>query len=476
MVQVVLSNGKPSEVMFSQHHGGQKATWDQVETEGNHIKVYVSRGSHANYLRSYSGVVGIANDIVGGNGKILRPDDYNILMLESQPWLDFAGLWGWSGPTEEEFEAASLLGQNGPPGPKFREDGSMWNGIEWGNNLISADNNIFILELILYNFVNIVIILSIVIICIMFYRIYKRHKTTGLGPRKISILYIEGFNMKSIGNIFCIIGIIIAIFALFNPWYMISTDIDVSGYETHGMADMMTIDGINGVQITVPGLTGPIPMGSVMVPFSLLIAIGLVFTIIASIGISQSKKLGRKYIFRGIRLIIPIIIILIVIVALTMIPFESMVDTGEASVDVEGVIGEISSSPFGGQNSVSIPEIDGQIEFNWGLGFGGILLLLSGIIFIIAGVLENTANAELFSGDTIEKTKKQKKIKKETKKPETKIVNDENKDAEKSTKMTAGVCPFCKKKFESEEITSPDGKIFAYCNHCGKKLVQKNSK
>ncbi|MCJ2514075.1 MAG: Vps62-related protein, partial [Candidatus Thermoplasmatota archaeon] len=59
MVQIVLSGGNPTLVMYSQHHSGQKATWDQVEKNGNHIKVYVSRGSHANYLRSYSGVVGI---------------------------------------------------------------------------------------------------------------------------------------------------------------------------------------------------------------------------------------------------------------------------------------------------------------------------------------------------------------------------------------------------------------------------------
>jgi len=52
MVQVVISGETPSEVMYSQHHGGQKATWDQVERNGDHIKVYVSRGSHANYLRS----------------------------------------------------------------------------------------------------------------------------------------------------------------------------------------------------------------------------------------------------------------------------------------------------------------------------------------------------------------------------------------------------------------------------------------
>ena len=273
MVQVVLSGGTPTEVMYSQHHSGQKATWDQVEKDGDHIKVYVSRGSHANYLRSFSGVVGVANDIVGANGRILNPEDYDLEMLESQPWLDFAGRWGMYGATEEKAAEASLLGQAGPNGPKFREDKTMWdNPLEWGNSLIQADNNLFLLELILYNFVTIFIILTIISLFILLFRIYRRHKKTGLGPRIISMLYIDGFNAKSIGNVLCIVGIIIAIFSLINPWYEISTDIGISDYETHGMANMMTIDGINGIQIQVPGLTGPIPMGSIMIPFSLLIA------------------------------------------------------------------------------------------------------------------------------------------------------------------------------------------------------------
>jgi len=471
MVQVILSGGAPSQVMYSQHHGGQTATWNQVEKEGSHIKVYVSRGSHANYLRSYSGVVGIANDIVGANGKKLTLSEYDIVILESQAWLDFGGLWGWSGTTEEESGAALLLGQTGPNGPKYRENGVMWNASNWEDYLNSADNNIFILELFLYNFVTIFIILAIMIIGILLYRIYKLKKTTGLGPRIISIFYIDGLNAKSIGNILCIVGIIIAIFSLFNPWYLISTDIGISGYETDGMTDMMTIDGINGIQIQVPGLTGPIPMGSIMVPFSLLIGIGLVFLFIASFGISHSKKLGRKYIFRGVRLIVPIIIIIIIIIALSMIPFESMVDTGDASINVDEVISEISGSPFGGQKIVTIPEVNGQVELQWGLGFGGILLLLSGLIMIIAGLVENYANVHFFSGIAITEPEKERKFnsKKKTENKE-KIENIDKKD---SVKMTAGICPSCGKKFESRKTVSEEGKIYATCSHCGKKLLQK---
>jgi hypothetical protein len=361
-------------------------------------------------------VVGIANDIVADNGKQLAPRDYELVMLESQPWLDFAGRWGWYGITEEAAAEASLLGQAGPHGPKFREAGTMWNDpLGWGNNLIQADDTVFLLELIVYNFVTIFIIVAIITLAILLFRIYRRQKKTGLGPRIVSILYIDGVNTKSIGNILCIIGFLIAIFSLVYPWYVISTDIGISGYETQGMADMMTIDGINGIQIQVPGLTGPIPMGSILLPFSLLIGISLVFLIIASIGISQSKKLGRKYIYRGIRLFIPIIFILIIIMALGMIPFESLAGTGDTGVDIGNVVGTISTAPFGGQNVVTIPEVNGQIELQWGFGLGGILLLISGVILLIAGLLELSANTDFFPGSTDEKPKKDKKKKSKNK-------------------------------------------------------------
>jgi hypothetical protein len=426
MVQVVISGEIPTQVMFSQHHAGQKAHWDQVDKDSNNVKVYVSRGSHANYMRPYSGVVGVANDIVADNGKKLTPSDYNLVMLESQPWLDFAGRWGWYGLTEEEAEKASLLGQAGPNGPKFREDGTMWNDpLGWGEGLFQADNNVFILELILYNFVTLFIIFTIIIVAILVFRIYRRHKKTGLGPRIISMFYIDGVNAKSIGNILCIIGIIIAIYSLIIPWYVISTDIGISGYETEGMADMMTIDGIKGIQIQVPGLTGPLPMGSFTVPFSLLIGISLVFLIFSSIGIHQSKKLGKKYASKGVRLFIPFILIFIIIMALGMIPFESFADVGDASVDIDEVVGAISGSPFGGQKIVSIPDVDGQIELQWGYSLGGYLLLISGIVLVISGIMEVIANTTFFE-EKIEK-KQAKKEKEEAKKSDEKPMKDEKK-------------------------------------------------
>jgi len=395
MVQVVFNGDNPKYVMYSQHLSGQKATWDQVEKQENHIKVYVARGSHANYLRSYSGKFGIASDIVGTNGKILYEEDYKIEILESQGWLDFAGRWGELSNREDEFR-----GRAGPNGPKYREYGEMWNSpITWGNSLPQIDNNILLFEWFLYYFVEIFIILTIISLAIMIFRIYRRKKKYGLGPRIISLLYMDGFDKKSFGNILCIFGIIIAVFGLFNVWYIVSTDVGIEDFQTHGLVDMIYIDGIEGIKINLlDPSSGPVQLGTFSIPFSLFIGIGIIFMIFATVGISSSKKLGRKYLSRGIKLLFPLIIILIVIISIGMIPLSGMVNMGADKI-VEDITGTISGSPLGGYKRIPIREsnVTGNIDIHWGFGLGGQLLIIAGILLLIAGVIEISANISFFN-------------------------------------------------------------------------------
>lgn len=407
MVQVVIPSGDSKCVAYSQHHGGQKATWGQVEQDGDNIKVYVARGSHANYLRSYSGKLGVANDIVGSNGKILKPGEYTLESLEEQGWLDFRGRWGECGDDISDVAWATVLGQIGPEGPMYREGGAMWeNAVSWSNNLLQANDNLFLLEWFLYNFVLIFILITAASLCITGFLIYRRHKKYGLGPRIISMFYINGFNLKSIGNILCVVGIVIAIFGLFNTWYGVSYDLSGAGvlqdFEIPGTADLMKIDGINGVQIIIPGQNGPTPLGTVSLPFSLLIGIGLLFMIIATIGISHSKKLGRKYIWRGIRLLIPIILLIVAILAIGSIIPSDAVAGSEADSSIGEILSSISSSPLGNQKTflLSIEEVSISLQMRWGLGLGAQLLLISGIIILMAGILEIMANTIFFQPKT----------------------------------------------------------------------------
>ena len=106
----------------------------------------------------------------------------------------------------------------------------MWDDpIGWGESLFESNDMLFTLEWFMYNFITIFIGVSMVIIALMAFRIYRGHKKYGLGPRIISMLYINGFNLHSIGNILCFLGIIIAFIGLVNPWYQVSYGVSGEG-------------------------------------------------------------------------------------------------------------------------------------------------------------------------------------------------------------------------------------------------------
>jgi len=394
MVQVVLSNENPTDCTYSQHHGGQKASWGQVEKESTHMKVYVARGSHANYLRSFSGKFGIANDIVAANGFILNPGEYNLVSIEDQDWSQFGGRWGELNSIED-----FLRGKAGPLGPKYRENGVMWdNPITWGNSLTPSNDLIFYLEWFLYNIVGIFLLIALISFALIGFRIYKRYKKIGLGPRIVSMLYIDGINLKSMGNVVTIIGIIVVFFALFNSWYSVSTDISVQGFDTEGTVKLVSVDGLDGIMVNfLDPNSGPVQLGSLSLPFSLFIGIGLAYLVIATIGISNSKKLGRKYIFRGIKLLVPIIFIIIVILSIGFV--IGSYPLGELDPGVEQIFGSVTSSPLGGQKTVYLTSLgeSEQISIKWGLDLGGQLLIISSILLIIAGIIEIIANSDFYS-------------------------------------------------------------------------------
>ncbi len=399
MVQISFSDGVPTEVMYSQHHSGQKATWEQVEREGDHIKVYVARGSHANYLRPYSGKLGLASDSVGNNGKILRlGSGYVLEELTVQPWLSFGGYWGWVGETKESGIQSMLLGQAGPQGPKYRENGDMWRGSSaWSSTLMPVHDVLFIGEWILYYFPGIFALVTLSSILVLCYKILRRHKKYGLGPRKIAVLYIDGVNLKSIGNILCIGGLSLACVGLVLPWYSVSTNISIAGYQPIELTKMIAIDGIRGIQITLPNQNGPTPLGAFSLPFSLFIAIGILLMILSTVGISQSKKLGKKYVLRGIRLLIPSIIVipLITIIGIFM-PLLAPSELQQNSA-VLAAISSISTAPFGGSQTIHLNDIPGStIGLSWGFGIGLALVCIAGCIMIAAGACEILAKESFF--------------------------------------------------------------------------------
>jgi hypothetical protein len=423
MIQVMFSAELPTQVMYSQHYAGQSATWNQVEKQGDHVKVYVARGSHANYIKPYSGKIGLASDDVGDNGKTLRPvTDYTVEILKDQPWLNFAGRWGWTGANQSAADEAAILGEAGPNGPQFRENGNMYKPLVWAGGLQPANDYLFILEWFVYNFVILFFLVTLLSLLLLGFFIYRRYKKHGLGPRKLSLFYIDGVNAKSIGNILCIVAIIVAIIGLFLPWYTVAANVSIPSYQETGMFNAVSIDGINGIQIRLPDRSGPVPLGTFGLPFYLILGIGLVFLVLATIGISQSKKLGKKYILRGIRLLVPFILIFIFIMAIgSLIPQFAPVNMKD-NTDVFSAMNAVSAAPFNGQYTVQLSGVDGggSVHLQWGFGIGIYLLMFAGILLIMAGLIEITAHAQFFEEKETfpilkEKKKKQEEVNEEKK-------------------------------------------------------------
>ena len=104
----------------------------------------------------------------------------------------------------------------------------------------------------------------------------------------------------------------------------------------------------------------------------------------------KSRKMGTKFIGRGILTVIPVIIIIVFIVFLMGMTSPFIED---APPEVSEIIDEISSSPVLGETSKSFGDY-GQTNLGWGLGIGAFLFIIAMILFIVAGVLEIMARCD----------------------------------------------------------------------------------
>ncbi len=392
MIQIILNTEqKAANAMYSQHISGQKAKWSQVEKSGDHAKVYVARESHANYFRYYQGKLGLASDYVGKNGRVLKPDDYDLIILgeagegnhiAEQGWIDFAGRWGDFGSNE-----SGVRGERGPRGPAYREDGNMWAGTTWGDSLFPLNKNVLAADWIFYNFNMIYIAVLAVSLAFISFGIYRRRK--GLEKPFFYILKVDGMNAKSIGNILAIVGIVLAVTSLFYPWYGVSVDAQVGSYQTPGLTEIISIDGLKGVQINLlDENSGMVQVGAIPIAFSLLIGAAILLFILGTIGI-DGKKAGRKYMVRGIKFIIPVILILITVMSFSLLSFqlnESGIPGG-AKDDAAKIIDTISSHPLGGDKTLLLPEY-GSVYVTWGMEIGAFLFIASGIALVISGAMQ----------------------------------------------------------------------------------------
>jgi hypothetical protein len=376
---VILINpqGIPEWAAYSQHHGGSRVAWNDVERIGNNPVVYSSRGSHAHYFRPYEGRFGLQNDDVGGSGITIAPEQLELRHLESQSWLSFGGRWG-----DSPGEFSKVTGGSGPFGPSTGDHGSSWNDpVGWAMSQPLKGGSAFMVDWIIYNFALIFIVYIIVRLAIKIIMIARLSQRGELHAKE---LFSSSF------SIWLFVGILSTaiIFAgIMSPWYAVSGSIESDEVVTDGPVELMSIDGMRGLQInTLQKGAGMSTVFAVIIPVGLLLLAGVIFTITDIIGASSGKKLGAKYLFGGIGPLISFILVIAAVASISSIlpSVEPMFGDG-IPPETEGLIAGVAASPLGSAYQGPFGDY-AMLDIQWGMGIGAYLMLIGGIIRIIAGI------------------------------------------------------------------------------------------
>ncbi len=384
MIQVELSGGSPTGVAFSQHQHGQRMAWAEAHKEGDHPKVYVSKGSHSNYPRPYQGQLGIAGDQVSDKGPIWTPADYALVNvgesdnpLPGNEWLRFAGLWG------EFYPQAYARAEAGPQGPSYRAGGAMFDSpTAWGSDLHVPSVYELFVDWVLANLWLIFIGLIAFSFVITILRLWRLHRKTGAGRRLWPYAHFLPFDRKSAAMVLAIIGLAVGLAGFFYPWYVVTLDVDAPGFlVTDGAVEFLQIGGTEGVLVNPmrAGATELIEL--VPLPLALMFVILTLYFLFRIGGTRTSGRMGAKFLWRAIVWVLPFALIYL---------FTSMLLVGLAGLDIGGIqpdvlLQPVAEDPLGG--SVDLAYEGGSARIEWGLAFGSWLLFAGAGILFIAGIL-----------------------------------------------------------------------------------------
>jgi hypothetical protein len=391
VVEVFLDNaGNAQTVLLSQHGSGENAAWNDVEKTGSHPIVYVAQGSHANFFRSYQGKIGIENDVVGSDGKTIA--DLQVELLTDQGWLDFPGRWGYWG-TDEEV----ILGQAGPKGPVFNQEGIRWADPQaYLNSTMVVNGTYFLLAWLAVNFLLFFAIYIIARSAWKGFGIFRLHRKGGLLVGK----FLRG--RVSIGLMLGIAAIVITLIALFLPWYVVTASAaspQLGPLSQQGGVTLLTVNGIQGVTANMfmgagntDSTSGYVSLFSAQLPFAIIVGSGIIFLVLDVIGIKSGKSLGKKLWLGIISTLLPIIFILLFISQLpAFLPFAAGLFPGQSiPTQVGDIMRAIGGSPVSGTMSSVFPVV-GVITVSWGLAVGAYLFIVAAVLRLIGGFIMYTA-------------------------------------------------------------------------------------
>ncbi len=390
MITILLnaSTKLPIGACYSQHYIGQYAAWADVDKTGNHSYVYVAKGSHANYFRPCQGKLGLESDEVGNDGFQL-PWDHPSLTIEqlgergvgnhtaSQNWLDFEGRWGdW----RQEFDA--FIGFAGPLTPGEGDNAEKWySPASWVQNQMTVNSMWFFFSCFMYYLLWIFLAIFGLMALIKIIRAIKNRTS-----KEVPKLSVVLGGRAAVGTLFAIVAMGITVAVIFLPWYEVYLNITSPVISAEGQ--IILIDGMHGVQANMILTGGMTPLFNVAIPFYVILGAGIVLTLLDFIGASSAKKLGTKQLTGGIGFLILLIVIIIIISQLGgLSSLLAPIFGGALPAEVTTILNSIAAAPFGGQ--ISGLTISGIVtaDLTWGLALGGILLIASAVVKILAGII-----------------------------------------------------------------------------------------
>jgi len=390
MVEVLLDmDMNPIATTYSQHHSGVTAQWsDVIVQDDTHVTAYVALGSHANYYRYYQGKIQ-GMDQCGEDGLNLQPDDYGLVEIsEAIPGEDPDTSWVWYGGRWGTIPdvLADARGDAGPPGPMYREEGAMWDGVVFYADARDLSTSTLWLEFILYYLTWILIALLALAIVLTGWRAYKMRKKGELKFPYFEILNVRAKGKRGMANIIALLGLVIAVVGLLYPIFTMEIYVPQGDYATDGFVTLFSLGGTDLFVLNTLDPSGEVVnVGAFAVNFALILGI-MIFSFVLNSLAATPRRAAKKYIGFGITLLIIFIVFFLVVIFIG--PLAEMIAPSDNGGMVD-ILQYMSHNPFGGEATLDNPTY-GEIQLRWGFELGS-LLLLGGIALIIAGVLMRSA-------------------------------------------------------------------------------------
>jgi len=189
-----------------------------------------------------------------------------------------------------------------------------------------------------------------------------------------------------------LLGVVIFIFAMFQPWYIIKADVNTESFNTGGLKDIIKIDGVNGVILNKDLFKGiELPAQGSFNIILLLIVLGSIFGLL---GAKSLRSFGKNYIKSGIFGLIPFILIVLFAIFLPSIvsALTANIPAIKENFVVDAFVTDftksVASQPISGEytKNLTVP-VKLDLKIQWGLEAGMWMFLAAGITKIIGGIL-----------------------------------------------------------------------------------------